>query len=492
MAIEMTAQEKRGSVQEIDDIKQDVDLLNYIYAVFDAKWFIVLVAIVTGGLSMLYAVSLPETYQGVIRVDVIDIREPGGVRPDSRQAQESIGMLEYDFLLRAKKENYIQKIIAHLGSKQFTRHFLDSYNIYRYIYPQQWNNATSIWNEGFLLDKGLAQKIFMESLIQIAHAPETDIVAVKVINKDPAIAAELCNLYVYAFNQYMREQALVKVERKFRYLEETLDQTGATEIQQMLFRLMEAQTAVAMLANGREEYILEVLDPAVSPYSRYSPSRKLICMLGGGAGVLLSTSLVMVLTVLGKLKNTLVNYAAITGCKPVAERDCVDVATQNFPDDRKHRPAFSTSLPHTEPLIRSGEVKPTHSIRKDPDIMSLLSRLPQNTASELTDIQLSHLKVAIGNDQYRTHKVDIRGTFPVPFYPSRIYFVLLMGRNIRSLSRQEKYIAMSSMILLTALFFVFSTALGLMLIYVVKSALGIDLFESYSLGFWDLIKGFSI
>lgn len=123
--------------------------------------------------------------------------------------------------------------------------------------------------------------------------------------------------------------------------------------------------------------------------------------------------------------------------------------------------------------------------------MSLLSRLPQETASELTDTQLSHLKVAIGSGQYRKHKVDIRGTFPVPFYPSRIYFVLLMGRNIRNLSRQEKSIAFTSLILLTLVFLAFSSALGLVIIYILKSALGINLLEGYSLGLWDWLKSFS-
>ena len=135
-------------------------------------------------------------------------------------------------------------------------------------------------------------------------------------------------------------------------------------------------------------------------------------------------------------------------------------------------------------------MKPTRSIRKDPDIMSLLSRLPQETASLLTDTQLSHLKVAIGSGQYRKHKVDLRGTLPVPFFTCRIYFVLLMGRNIRSLSRQEKSIAMTSMLLLTVIFLVFSAALGLVIIYVLKSALGINLFEGYSLGLWDWLKSF--
>jgi hypothetical protein len=135
-------------------------------------------------------------------------------------------------------------------------------------------------------------------------------------------------------------------------------------------------------------------------------------------------------------------------------------------------------------------VKPTRSIRKDPDIISLLSRLPQETASLLTDTQLSHLKVAIGSGQYRKHKVDLRGTLPVPFFTYRIYFVLLMGRNIRSLSRQEKSIAVTSMLLLTVIFLVFSATLDLVIIYVLKSALGINLFEGYSLGLWDWLKSF--
>lgn len=135
-------------------------------------------------------------------------------------------------------------------------------------------------------------------------------------------------------------------------------------------------------------------------------------------------------------------------------------------------------------------MKPTHSIRRDPDIMSLLSRLPQETALLLTDQQLRHLKVAVGSGQYRKHKVDLRGTFPVPFFTYRIYFVFLMGRNIRSLSRKEKSIAVTSMLLLTVIFLVFSTTLGLVIIYIIKSALEINLFDGYSLGLWDWIKSF--
>jgi hypothetical protein len=57
-----------------------------------------------------------------------------------------------------------------------------------------------------------------------------------------------------------------------------------------------------------------------------------------------------------------------------------------------------------------------------------------------------------------------------------------MGRNVRSLSRQEKSIAVTSMTLWTVLFLIFRTVLGLVLVYVLKSALGINLLDVFSLG----------
>jgi hypothetical protein len=133
-------------------------------------------------------------------------------------------------------------------------------------------------------------------------------------------------------------------------------------------------------------------------------------------------------------------------------------------------------------------LKKITSIRNDPDVMNLLNRLPDETALSLTDKQLTHLKVAVGNGGYRKHKVDFRGTIPMPFCPSRIYFVLLMGRNIRALTRSEKSITLMTVLFLTSLFFLFSIVFGLLALYILKSALGINIFEGFSLGLWGWLQ----
>jgi hypothetical protein len=93
--------------------------------------------------------------------------------------------------------------------------------------------------------------------------------------------------------------------------------------------------------------------------------------------------------------------------------------------------------------------------------------------------------VAIGGAKIRKHKVDVRSTIPIPFTEYRIYYVLLMGINLRSINRREKSIALVALLIIFSLFVLLGSLCGLVIIYLIKSALGIDLLEGFSLGLWD-------
>lgn len=80
------------------------------------------------------------------------------------------------------------------------------------------------------------------------------------------------------------------------------------------------------------------------------------------------------------------------------------------------------------------------------------------------------------------HAVDLRWT--LKFWRWRYYFVVLAGRNRRELSRREREIARVAMVLSLAIFLVFSMLLGLLVLYLVKSALGVDLLPGFSIGIW--------
>ena len=78
--------------------------------------------------------------------------------------------------------------------------------------------------------------------------------------------------------------------------------------------------------------------------------------------------------------------------------------------------------------------------------------------------------------------VDLRWT--LKWWRWHYYFVFLAGRNRRNLSERERTIEMVSGALVLAVFLSISTVFGIFVLYIVKSALGIDLIPGFSFGVW--------
>lgn len=129
------------------------------------------------------------------------------------------------------------------------------------------------------------------------------------------------------------------------------------------------------------------------------------------------------------------------------------------------------------------------NIKNNPVIKNLLARMPQSIADSFNDEQLTNLMTAIGSRSWGSHAVDKRGTFKIPLYKWRFYYVLLLGRNYRELSRKEKQFSLINVAIFSTLFLIFSASVGLLVLYLIKSALGIDLFSGFSLGIWHWFKG---
>jgi len=139
-------------------------------------------------------------------------------------------------------------------------------------------------------------------------------------------------------------------------------------------------------------------------------------------------------------------------------------------------------------MVSKGDVVTDSKIRNEPAIQNLLSRIPKNVADSFSDDQLLHLKVALGSRSWGKHKIDLRGTFPIPFINSRTYYVFLMGRNHRDLTRQEQRISAITLTAFFTLLITFSILVVMLVLYLAKSALGINLIEDFSFGIWDWFK----
>lgn len=122
----------------------------------------------------------------------------------------------------------------------------------------------------------------------------------------------------------------------------------------------------------------------------------------------------------------------------------------------------------------------------DPVIKALLDKVPASVRDSFTEEQLLGLKVALGARKWGRHALDVRGVLRLGRF--RYYYVLLAGRERRELSRQEKKMRRMVLAAASAIFLTVSTLFGLLILYLIKSALGINLIPGFSLGIWDWFK----
>ncbi len=133
--------------------------------------------------------------------------------------------------------------------------------------------------------------------------------------------------------------------------------------------------------------------------------------------------------------------------------------------------------------VRRGK-KYTESIRQDPFVLKLLSQLPADVKHSFSDEQLQAIRQAMGSPSWATHSIDIRGS--VRYFRWGFYYVVLAGKNRRRLSRLDHEEKFSQFIHAWLLLILFGslTTLSLLAFYLMKSALGVDIFPNFSLGIW--------
>jgi hypothetical protein len=267
----------------------EVDLLPYLEALIRWRLSIALAALASALLVAAWAHSKPYMYQSTARVSIVDIEDPGGVSPDDRRASEVLTLVEHGFVMGTTHDNYNDVVLARLRSREFATRFLDRNNVYRHFYPEQWLEEQGAWAEGFEPDRGEVLTWFRDQVRVIDRDEETDIVSVSMSSHDAMLARDLANLYVREFNEFMRERTMREVSSKQAFLEAELRRAEVVEMQKSIYRLIEAQTAIAMLASAREEYVLEIIDPAALAYRSFSMSRKKKIFIGAIAGALLAT-----------------------------------------------------------------------------------------------------------------------------------------------------------------------------------------------------------
>jgi uncharacterized protein involved in exopolysaccharide biosynthesis len=200
----------------------------------------------------------------------------------------------------------VETALATLESRDFLTRFIREEEIKPILFPDDWNTDTRSWipSDPGLLDKikgslGLrdrdirdsslapgeptdwdAFELFSEDVLDVSTNSKTGLVKVIVEWDDPRLAAHWANLLVERINAQLRQQAVQREQKSIEYLREQIDQTSLTDLRAVLFRLVEEHTKTMTLAKVNEEYVFQVIDPAVVPQEKARPVRSLIVFAG--------------------------------------------------------------------------------------------------------------------------------------------------------------------------------------------------------------------
>ena len=115
------------------------------------------------------------------------------------------------------------------------------------------------------------------------------------------------------------------------------------------------------------------------------------------------------------------------------------------------------------------------------------SALDENIIDSLSAEQKKSIEHAIIATGLGTNnKVDIRKSISI--FNKRYFFVLLLGRDYRQQLRKESPFTLFMLTLLIAMGVLGILGLAIFSLYLIKSAMGIDIFHNFSFGVWDWFK----
>ena len=121
---------------------------------------------------------------------------------------------------------------------------------------------------------------------------------------------------------------------------------------------------------------------------------------------------------------------------------------------------------------------------RPPVIERFYTHLDETIAQGLTPEQKEGVENAIlASTLASRHQIDIRRSFP--FFSTRYYLVVLFGRDLRRQHRQESTLSRMLLTFLLLIAVLFVTCCVLLTLYMIKSALGIDVFQNFHVGIWD-------
>ena len=289
-------------------------LFDYLLA---SKWIIICVTLLFSISSVFIALSKPNIYEAVA---IVQISKSDKDQSLLNTASSQFGGLanSMGFSLPGGEGNTVNYVIEKLNSKTFLKHLLKFPEIKAKIYavqsydiasntiqynPKLYDSVKRIWIRKppkfkpiepthIEIDK------FFKNQFSVTENRLTGFISIKYQHQSPEFANQFINLVIQELNNVSRKKDIEESLKAISYLSDYLKNTEIRDIQNSVNALIEGQLKTLMLANMREGYIIETIDPSFVPETKISPNRALYCILATFIGFFFSLVIIAFLKVM--------------------------------------------------------------------------------------------------------------------------------------------------------------------------------------------------
>ena len=258
----------------LDSQEEEILILELWTLFLSYKKQIFLITSIITVFSVIYSLSIPKYYQSSILMVSSN---------SSSQKMGGLSGLIGSALGAGSGQSFnddqpdFETVMAVITSRKFLENYIQENNLLPIIYKDIWDEKAKkfttqnprMLSDAFETIQG-AIEINLDSTL-ITMTIEWD---------DPKFATMLANQIVERLNDFMRNQTIEEGKKSIIFLEGEVQKTDISNSKAILFNLIETQMQKIMLANVREEYVLNVIDPAVEPQFPSGPNRKIIVIFG--------------------------------------------------------------------------------------------------------------------------------------------------------------------------------------------------------------------
>ena len=255
--------------------------IGLLYRLIKEKFLLIAILTLSFSLiSVLYALSIDRYYKAeLLMVSSLESSAQSSLLGGLFGQSESVSL--------SSEKITTEEAVAILQSRRFLENHIEEKELLIELFPGSWDKAKNEWKEDIDEIPSISDgyKLISDSL---ALSYDNSLITVELVFHDKKSVSKILNDLIYEVNSFIRMKAIKESQDNISYLEQEINSTQLSRSKDMLYRLVESQTQSIMLANTRQDYAFNLIDPSVEPIHPAGPNRRLIVVIGTIVGFSLS------------------------------------------------------------------------------------------------------------------------------------------------------------------------------------------------------------